>query len=152
MPKGIYKRDKNSGNFKHGMTGTPTWNSWRAMIERCTNKKKDTYKHYGGLGVSVCDRWMKFENFLEDMGERPDGKTLDRINVKKGYLKDNCKWSTPTEQMRNTRRAFPIGGYPSIKDAADGIGVSDRTIRSRIARGWSYGKCLSEKLMTNKYG
>lgn len=80
-----------------------TYQSWRGMKERCLNEKHASYRHYGGRGISFCDRWKSFANFLEDMGERPRGLTLDRIEVDGNYNKENCKWSTPTEQARNSR-------------------------------------------------
>lgn len=75
--------------------------SWRAMIQRCTSKNHCKYPRYGGRGITVCDRWKNFNNFLEDMGDRPQGKTLDRINNDEGYYKENCRWATPKEQRSN---------------------------------------------------
>ena len=80
------------------------YRTWVYMIQRCNNPNNQEYKHYGGRGIKVCEAWMKFECFLQDMGERPDGMSIDRINNNKGYAKENCKWSTPKEQARNTRR------------------------------------------------
>lgn len=73
------------------------------MKSRCENPKATAYERYGGAGIKVCRRWQKFENFLEDMGERPDGKTLDRINNLKGYSKENCRWATIKEQQNNRK-------------------------------------------------
>lgn len=98
---------KRNNSLKHGhsinFTESPTYRSWHAMISRCTNPKKDNYKDYGGRGIVVCKKWLKFENFLKDMGERPIGKTLDRIDNDGNYCKSNCKWSTPKEQANNRR-------------------------------------------------
>lgn len=85
----------------HGLCETPTYNSWRAMKERCTNTKNLHYDIYGGRGISFPEKWANFEGFYEDMGERPDGKTLDRVNNDLGYSKENCKWSTVSEQNIN---------------------------------------------------
>ena len=86
-----------------GMKRTPTYFSLNNMIQRCTNSNYHRYKDYGGRGIKVCKSWLKFENFLKDMGIRPEGKTLDRKNNNGNYCKSNCKWSTPKEQANNRR-------------------------------------------------
>ena len=73
------------------------------MVVRCKNPKATGWKNYGGRGVAVCARWARFENFLADMGERPPGKTLDRIDNDGNYEPGNCRWATPKEQYRNSR-------------------------------------------------
>lgn len=82
---------------------TPTFNSWDCMIQRCDNIHNVAYKNYGGRGIKYDESWKIYKNFLADMGERPEGKTLDRIDVNKGYSKENCKWSTRSEQQHNMR-------------------------------------------------
>lgn len=73
------------------------------MKERCLNQKKNNYANYGGRGITLCDRWMNFENFLSDMGERPDGMSIDRINNDGNYEPSNCRWATPYQQRMNQR-------------------------------------------------
>jgi hypothetical protein len=94
-----------TGKKLHGHTrpATPTYRSWAGMIQRCTNPKASGYHKYGGRGIRVCDRWKIFKNFLDDMGERPIGKTIDRIDNNGNYEPSNCKWSTPYEQTHNQR-------------------------------------------------
>lgn len=92
------------GHTSRNAKPTPTYISWDCMIQRCTNTNNVAYFNYGGRGITVCEEWLKFENFLKDMGERPLGKTLDRLDNDLGYYPDNCKWSTKSEQELNKRR------------------------------------------------
>ena len=93
---------------------SPTYNTWHTMKQRCLNPNNDGYPYYGGRGITICDRWLDFNNFLEDMGERPENMTLDRIDSNGNYCKENCKWSTKSEQSRNSANAVL-----TLEDAVD---------------------------------
>jgi hypothetical protein len=93
--------------LRHGHTEKPTWKTWSSMINRCTNPNARRWSDYGGRGISVCDRWHVYENFFADMGERPKGLSLDRIDNDGNYEPGNCKWSTPKEQAANRRKRGP---------------------------------------------
>lgn len=114
---------------------SPTYHSWRGMIQRCTNPNSISYKNYGARGISVCERWLKFENFLEDMGERPSGLTLERKNNDKNYNQDNCEWITWKEQQ-NHRRNTKLYSYNSITKTigqwADELHIHRRLMDKRI--------------------
>lgn len=90
------------GHSSGGKT-TKTYQSWFAMIQRCENPKNKRFADWGGRGISVCDSWHKFDNFLSDMGERPEGMTIDRINVDGNYEKANCRWADRFQQAANKR-------------------------------------------------
>lgn len=95
-------------NLTHGMANkTRTYKTWKEMRQRCLNPNNDKAKWYSAAGVTICDRWLEsFENFLEDMGERPEQMTLDRINPYGNYEPTNCRWATQKQQMNNTRKHF----------------------------------------------
>ena len=93
---------------QRGASRTGAYKSWKAMMERCYSQRSASYPRYGSLGVTVCDRWHSFAGFHQDMGERPIGKTLDRIDNSKGYEPTNCRWATPREQRANQNRFNPL--------------------------------------------
>lgn len=93
---------RSCSKITHAMSKTSTYYVWREMISRCTNKKNKNWKWYGARGITVCDRWFKFENFLQDMGIKPNGLCIDRIHNDGSYSKFNCKWSTIKENANNT--------------------------------------------------
>lgn len=92
------------GSTKHGRVHSRTYSTWESMIQRCTNPKNRNYRHYGARGIKICERWLKFENFLEDMGKRPNKLELDRINNNGNYEPSNCRWVTHSENIKNRIR------------------------------------------------
>lgn len=124
--------------FKHGMTGKKnrTYQSLKCMHDRCaTYNKRDRYLE---LGITVCERWSEFKNFLEDMGERPENKTLDRINNKGIYEPSNCRWATRSEQQRNKNNSHHLtinGVTKSLVDWAPELGLIYSTLLRRVVAG-----------------
>jgi len=132
-------------NFVHGHTTkrfSPTYHSWAAMIQRCTNPKRPYYKYYGGKGIKVCERWVRsFEAFLTDMGERPTGLTLDRIDSEKDYTPENCRWATLETQARHgtEKRQRTYDSIVAMCETpqlvvtlSTAIGVNNETIREAV--------------------
>jgi len=138
----VHKR----GNPTHGLCETPTWVSWSSMRQRCKR-----HPRYAGKGIDVCERWQKFENFLSDMGERPKGFTLDRIDGSKGYSPDNCRWASASEQNTNrtTVRTVSIGSesiaFPDFYRNFSTGSVNYQKAFNRIFNlGWNPMKAISE--------
>ncbi len=118
---------------------------WIQMIQRCTNPNVKNYKNYGGRGIKVCERWRQFENFLQDMGEKPSGLSVDRIDNNGDYCKENCKWSTRKEQNRNTRqnRLITINGITKpLAEWCEIYNLNYKTVCTRIYRGWTSEEAL----------
>lgn len=140
------KERASSANLTHGKSQTSIYRRWAKMKERCLSKDSNDFKHYGGRGIKVCDRWMKFENFCKDMGEIPPGTTLERINNEGNYEPGNCRWATWADQKNNTRQNIKINIGGIIKTAAQWArhaGLSYWCMITRINLGWS-----GEKLLT----
>jgi hypothetical protein len=141
---------KNS-NPRHGHRprgdASPTYQSWQAMKSRCCCLGDHAYSQYGGRGIKVCEKWMRFEGFLADMGQRPDGHSLDRIDNDGDYEPSNCRWATRSQQQRNTRgnRLLTFRGETMCVAAwAERIGLNESTLWCRITRsGWSVEDALT---------
>lgn len=138
--------------LKHGHSRKGRWSkiyrSWSHMVQRCTNQNNKRYCDYGGRGITVCKEWLKFENFLEDMGGNWEpGLTLDRTNNEKGYYKKNCRWATRKQQAGNKRNNLTIthkGVTQLITQWAGKLGVKYSTLRYRFCvLGWSAEKAIT---------
>ncbi|SBV91819.1 hypothetical protein [uncultured Dysgonomonas sp.] len=163
----IYNKTKSCGclvldfaenlNKSHGKSKTSIFNIWVSMRARCYNTNGRYYSDYGGRGINVCDRWLEsFENFYEDMGDRPSSKhSLDRIDVNGNYEPANCRWATKLEQANNTRNTVFLthnGITKPISDWARSLGLNKQTIRSRIKQGETdMDKILSTRLRKNQF-
>lgn len=132
------------GFLKHGYARTDhktaTYRSWIAMRTRCGNPNIPKYQDYGGRGIRVCERWNSFESFLADMGERPPGMSIDRIDNDGDYCPENCKWSTNKEQCRNQRWTVRLtynGETKTRQEWCEVYGIKLSTLRERLLRGWT---------------
>lgn len=134
------------GHSRHGARSR-TYVTWMAMMQRCNDAHSKQYQNYGARGVMVCVRWRVFENFLADMGERPEGRTLDRYpNHAGNYEPGNCRWATPTEQANNTRANLRLeykGQAYSAAELARIAKVPISTIWNRLKRKWSVEETVS---------
>lgn len=125
----------------------PLYGTYHKMISRCENSKTPAYPRYGGRGISVCERWRKsFDAFVEDMGARPNGTSLDRIDNDRGYEPGNCRWATAQQQARNRRSSWVVeidGERMGLKEACIRAGLTPALVGQRMARDrWPLGKAL----------
>lgn len=119
------------GSHRDSSRKSPTYVAWCSMKSRCNSRANNRYQNYGGRGIKVCDRWEKFENFLADMGVKPSGLSLDRINVNGNYEPSNCRWATMREQMQNqsTNKYLSVNGVVMVQaEAARLLGLHQREL------------------------
>lgn len=133
---------------KHSMCNTTEYHIWEAIKHRCLNKNDLNYRHYGGRGITICEQWMDFIGFYEDMGNRPTkSHSIDRINNDGNYEKNNCRWATRKEQMSNTScNAFVEWEGKKVRrlELVKRYNLTTEALRKRLSRGWS----LEEALLT----
>lgn len=129
----------------------PLYQVWGGMIQRCTNPKRENYPRYGGAGITVSERWLKFANFIADMGERPKGTQLDRINNSGNYEPGNCRWATLVEQRLNSRQVNNYthdGRTQCLAHWCIEFGIKYETAIGRLKRGASFIEAMTAKLRT----
>jgi len=148
---GCIRRDIVSLRFrKHYGKGTPEYTSWQLMKDRCYNQNNKTFSYYGGKGVRVDDKWIDdFTVFLSDMGKKP-GKshTLDRVNGDLNYSKENCRWATKTEQVRNRKNTKFIeykGERKPLAEWCEILNLDYNNTNKRIWRGWEIERAFTER-------
>lgn len=142
---------KRGGPTTHGCTAngitTPEYRLWYGMKDRCYNRKAKKFKHYGGRGIRVCDRWKNsFANFLEDMGQRPAGLTLDRRRTNGDYEPGNCRWATKKEQQRNKRNNRVVlfrGRRLCLAAWAEEFNICRKVVCARLSIGWTMERALT---------
>ena len=129
------------------------YKTWSTMIQRCTNPKNKKYKDYGGRGIAVCIRWREYDNFIADMGKKPQGNTIERIDNNRNYQLSNCKWATRKEQQNNKRDNRIIeykGTTKTLSQWGDHLGIKSNTILTRLRRGWSVAESFEKAKRKNK--
>ncbi len=127
----------------HAVAETRTYRTWQHMLGRCK-----THPAYVARGIVVCDRWQSFEAFLADMGERPPGRSLDRVDNAGNYEPGNCRWATPREQQANMRTNVFLeydGARLIVSEWARRVGIDRGTIVARLARGWTVADALTRR-------
>lgn len=149
----IAEKAHESKNLAHGHAAprnggrTSTYIIWTNMLQRCENTNDGGYARYGGRGIKVCERWHRFENFLADMGERPSGLTIDRIDNDGDYTPENCRWASPREQANN-KRSCRILEHAGLRMTmvmwARHLGLDYDSLRGRIYRGASFARAIKE--------
>lgn len=151
---GCWHRKIAGANLKtHGQTNTPEHSSWSMMLTRCRNPHFPSFADYGGRGITVCERWLQFENFLQDMGKRPVGTTLERVDNEKGYAPDNCIWTTRQEQANNKRnnRILTLNGrQQTMAQWSREMNIPQSRIFARLKLGWSDERALTEPKHINR--
>lgn len=136
-------------NKTHGKAATSIYYIWRSMMDRCHAPKSHAYSRYGGRGINVCERWQSFEDFYADMGDRPEGKSLERIDNNGDYSPKNVVWADAKAQANNRRSNVILehnGEKKTMQQWADQLGVKIGTIWARIDRGWTVDRALTQEV------
>lgn len=157
LRKKRFRRNIKTGlgkGFKHGGSTKPEYRSWQAMKARCNNPNHDEYKNYGLRGITICERWLDFKNFIHDMGNKPTkAHTLERKDSNGNYEPGNCRWATPLEQSNNKRNNLSItykGKTQSLSAWCRELSLSYKTISNRYNTGFSI-EMMFEKPIKKRY-
>lgn len=145
LKKEIQRARMVAANTLHGMTGTRTHRIWCGIVTRCTDKNSTSFKKYGAKGITISARWEHFENFYADMGNCPDGLTIDRIDNSKGYESGNCRWASMETQQNNrtNNHCATINGVTkTLAQWQKESPVCRNTIRNRLNAGWDYESAI----------
>lgn len=139
----------------HGLSGHPLYHTWSHMISRCTDPSNADFGNYGGRGISVCERWLVgqggmsgLECFIADVGDRPKGTSLDRVNNNGNYEPKNCRWASRSVQSRNKRTNIVVrveGKKLCLKDACEAVGANYSTVQYRIRNGMSFNEAAVQQ-------
>jgi hypothetical protein len=132
---GCLPKNQKHGMARKGKSRSTEYSIWSEIIQRCLNPNHKSFKHYGGRGISIAPSWKEFINFYSDMGPRPNGCSIDRIDNNLGYTPSNCRWANTTQQSRNRRTNIVItlnNEQKILKDWLDELGVNIGSIHYRI--------------------
>ena len=143
---GCLSKERSTTHGHAGGGASKTYHIWSSMLARCRTTTHAAYADYGGRGIKVCDEWLEYSRFLSDMGEKPHGKSLDRIDNNLGYSAENCRWATPKEQNNNRRdnvRLTLDGVEKTLTEWSNQMGIRPKAVSARLLRGWSLERALT---------
>lgn len=151
-----YLKGKDASPYRHGLRHTKLYATWARIKTRCTNKRADNYKYYGGRGIKMCDEWASDFIIFKDWAFQSgyiEGLTIERVDVNLGYQPNNCRWITQKEQMSNTRRNRHIivnGERLTVAEASRRFNLTPGTLISRLNRGWDVNRSVVENPIIGK--
>jgi len=142
--------ERNRQRATHRMTKSKTWRAWSSMKERCLNESHPYYHRYGGRGITIDPGWMSFEQFLSDMGQAPEGLTLERVDNNRGYSRQNCRWATFRDQNNNRANNVNVtfmNRTMTVAQWSREVGLERKTLQYRIRAGWNPERALTTPSM-----
>jgi hypothetical protein len=149
-----FKKGHKPYNYRHGLSGTNgAYKIWCGMRSRCLYEGNPAFNMYGGRGIKICERWMKFENFLEDMGQPQENQSIDRIDNNGHYEPSNCRWATQSEQNNNYSRNRLItydGITQNMNQWSLSKGWYPRAIQDRLQKGWDIERAMTQPIRNRR--